>query len=88
MLIIMNCFFLIILIIFFVKLNGSMGQVVQAARCLAMAWRPGCWRGGDFSHSIMSRQVLESTQPPIKCVLWAFPGVKVAKHRISHPISS
>ena len=41
-----------------------------------------------FLYSFMSRLVLESTQPSIKCVLGAFPGVKAAEHRTSHHTSS
>ena len=51
--------------------NLYVGHVAQAARRLATGFRrpgfdPGCPRGGDFSSLLVSRLVLESTQPPIK----------------------
>ena len=42
-----------------------------------------------FLHSFVSRLVLGSSQPPIRCVPGGLcPGVKVAEHRTSHPTSS
>ena len=73
-------------------LDGIVGQVAQAARRLTTAGRPGvdpgCRRGGEFFHFFMSRLVLGSTKPPIKCVPGFSPVIKTAEHGTIQPTSS